>query len=73
MRLTSKRIARARANFIFHPPESDPIADSCRSGVNPTVSRTVRHSASVLRIRLSLRTNETIEFSVSSPSTSCST
>lgn len=69
----SKRMALARASFIFHPPERDPMAASWRSRVKPTVSRTTRHSASVLRIRLSLRTNETMEFSVSSPSTSCST
>jgi hypothetical protein len=72
-RLTSKRIALARASFIFHPPERDPMAASCLAPVNPTDSRTSRHSASLLRIRLSLRTNDTIEFSVSSPSTSCST
>jgi hypothetical protein len=68
-----KSIARAKASFIFHPPDRLPIACFWRSSLKPTDASVSIMSSWVARMRLSEMMNSRTEVSSSLPSMSCST
>ena len=70
-------MARARASFIFQPPESEATAEACISSVKPTDDKTratsSRPGAVVASTASSLTMKSTTGVSASEESMSCST